>query len=252
MPTADLCHHRLLPQGQVRSAVELRLGVRLDVQHQLGRLRQRPDARTVARPDRILALTAATASASGAPSATLAPADTVSPNDSRVNNRAISQVNLFWHHKFCCSAPTVGCGSAFPTTAGSNRPRAAALAIGRSAPACRCRCPARLALYANGSYMHPSASAGRRAANRSLLGRQHGRCVVLRRQRPKPRHQRQVLRRRTCRWPTTATSWSTSSVAIVAVRRAFARSVELRGRTLLAVQPPGRQCLVRCRPGVLS
>ena len=80
-----------------------------------------------------------------------------------VENRAISQVNLFWHHKFACtcadsllwmgmtdrkrldqSATSVGGGSLGEWTIG------ASVQVPLSE---------RLALYANGSYMHPSATA---------------------------------------------------------------------------------------------
>ena len=40
LATTTLRHHRLLPQGQVRSAGELRPGVRLDVQRRVGRVRR--------------------------------------------------------------------------------------------------------------------------------------------------------------------------------------------------------------------
>ena len=85
-------------------------------------------------------------------------------NNATVTNRAISQVNLFWHHKFVCtgadswlwlgipdhkrldqSDPVVGGGSLGDWTIG------ASLQVPLSE---------RLALYTNGSYMHPSCVAG--------------------------------------------------------------------------------------------
>jgi hypothetical protein len=78
-----------------------------------------------------------------------------------VTNRAISQVNLFWHHKFCSGADSYvwtgvpdhgrinGDGSLIDWTVG------ASVEVPLSQ---------RLALYANGAYFHPSASAGAGAA----------------------------------------------------------------------------------------
>jgi hypothetical protein len=73
-----------------------------------------------------------------------------------IENRAISQVNLFWHHKFCTGADSWlwvglpersrldGDGSLGDCIVGAN----VQAPLGE-----------RLALYANGQYMHPSAAA---------------------------------------------------------------------------------------------
>jgi hypothetical protein len=81
--------------------------------------------------------------------------------DMTLTNRAISQANLFWHHKFCSGADSYlylgipdhgrldGDGSLIDWTVGA----------GVQVPL-----TCRLALYANGAYFHPSASAGFGAA----------------------------------------------------------------------------------------
>jgi hypothetical protein len=78
-----------------------------------------------------------------------------------ITNRAISQVNLFWHHKFCSGADSYlyigipdhgrldGDGSLIDWTVGAS----VQVPLSES-----------LALYANGAYFHPSASAGDGAA----------------------------------------------------------------------------------------
>jgi hypothetical protein len=78
-----------------------------------------------------------------------------------VSNRAISQANLFWHHKFCSGADSYvwmgvpdhgrmdGDGSLIDWTVGAS---------------VQVPLTERLALYANGAYFHPSASAGNGAA----------------------------------------------------------------------------------------
>jgi hypothetical protein len=78
-----------------------------------------------------------------------------------IANRAVSQVNLFWHHKFCSGADSYlwfgipdhgrlnGDGSLIDWTIG------ASVQVPLSD---------RLALYANGAYFHPSAAAGSNGA----------------------------------------------------------------------------------------
>jgi hypothetical protein len=79
-----------------------------------------------------------------------------------VTNRAITQANLFWHHKFCCSGADSylwlgvpdhgrldGDGSLIDWTIGAS---------------VQVPLTCWLALYANGAYFHPSASAGAGAA----------------------------------------------------------------------------------------
>jgi hypothetical protein len=82
-------------------------------------------------------------------------------SDVMLATRAISQVNLFWHHKFCTGADSYlwfgvpdhgridGDGSLIDWTAG----------IGAQVPVSRS-----LALYGSGAYFHPSAAAGWGAA----------------------------------------------------------------------------------------
>ena len=84
--------------------------------------------------------------------------------DVTVTNRAISQVNLFWHHKFCSGADSYlylgipdhgrldGDGSLMDWMVGAS---------------VQVPLTCRLALYANGAYFHPSASAGPGAAEES-------------------------------------------------------------------------------------
>jgi hypothetical protein len=87
---------------------------------------------------------------------------TVGARNVTVTNRAISQANLFWHHKFCSTGADSfvwvgipdhgrldGDGSLIDWTFG------ASVQVPLSE---------RLALYANGAYFHPSASAGAGAA----------------------------------------------------------------------------------------
>jgi hypothetical protein len=74
-----------------------------------------------------------------------------------VTDRAISQANLFWRHKFCCGGDSYlwfgipdhgrinGDGSLLDWTVG----------VGLQAPLTE-----RLAMYANAAYFHPSAAAG--------------------------------------------------------------------------------------------
>jgi hypothetical protein len=81
--------------------------------------------------------------------------------DVTVTNRAISQLDLFWHHKFCSGADSFlwigipdhgrldGDGSLLDWTIGAS----VQVPLTES-----------LALYANGAYFHPSASAGDGAA----------------------------------------------------------------------------------------
>ena len=102
-PTADLCDHGLLPQGPVRSAVELRHRLRLDVQQRLGHVRQRPDAGTMARPDRIRPERLQRLRLVGRLARSRLRANR-STTSSSSTTRALSQVNLFWHHKFCSGA----------------------------------------------------------------------------------------------------------------------------------------------------
>jgi hypothetical protein len=83
------------------------------------------------------------------------------PFQTEITNRAISQANLFWHHKFCSGADSYlwfgipdhgrinGDGSLIDWTLG------ASVQVPLSE---------QLALYANGAYFHPSAAAGATAA----------------------------------------------------------------------------------------
>jgi hypothetical protein len=79
-------------------------------------------------------------------------------------NRAISQVNLFWHHKFACTAADTWVWFGVPdhgriyqgTSAGSG----GSLLDWTVGFAAQVPLSDRVALYANGSYAHPSASAG--------------------------------------------------------------------------------------------
>jgi hypothetical protein len=83
-------------------------------------------------------------------------------------NRAITQVNLFWHHKYACSAADSWLWFGIPdhgriyqgTTAGAG----GSLLDWTVGAAFQVPLSDRLALYANGSYGHPSASAGHYAA----------------------------------------------------------------------------------------
>ena len=79
-----------------------------------------------------------------------------------VSTRAVSQINLFWHHKFCQSGADSYLWIGVPDhgrfdTDGSF----ADWTVGASV---QVPLSDRLALYANGSYLHPSASAGGIAA----------------------------------------------------------------------------------------
>jgi hypothetical protein len=81
-----------------------------------------------------------------------------------VNNRAISQVNLFWHHKFVDS----GADSCLWTGLSADRERLdqSVLTGGGTlgdwiiGASIQVALSERLALYANGSYMHPTSAAG--------------------------------------------------------------------------------------------
>ena len=102
-----------------------------------------------------------------------------------VTNRAISQANLFWHHKFCSGADSYlwlgipdhgrldGDGSLIDWTVGAS---------------VQVPLTCRLALYANGAYYHPSAVGRPRRRGGERLRRRHGRRLVHRRQLPQPRH----------------------------------------------------------------
>lgn len=91
---------------------------------------------------------------------TLIAADTMGP----VTTRALTQANLFWHHKFCSGADSYvwfgvpdhgrinGDGSLIDWTFGTS---------------VQVPLSERIALYANGAYYHPSAAAGSTAAMES-------------------------------------------------------------------------------------
>ncbi len=119
------------------------------------------------------------------------------------SNRAISQANLFWHHKFCSGADSYlwfgipdhgrinGDGSLIDWTVGAS----VQVPLSQS-----------LALYANGAYFHPSASAGSGAAIESGydvgmgIVWYFGGCAGTTRSTA-------AAPTRTCPSPTTATSW---------------------------------------------
>jgi len=80
-----------------------------------------------------------------------------------VANRAISQANLFWHHKFCSGADSylwvgVPDHGRLDTTEGGS------LIDWTFGASVQVPLTCKLALYANGAYFHPSAAAGATAA----------------------------------------------------------------------------------------
>ena len=196
-------------KGDERSAAELRLGLRLDAQRQLGRLRHVAHLRTVARPSRIRA-----ERLQRRRRVRLRPRSAVSSRPSPLEagptsaSGPSSQVNVFWHHKFCSGADSWlwvgapeqqrlnGDGSLGDWIVGANVASAAVRTLG----------PVRQ------RRVHASQRRRRRHRfDRIELERGHGHRLVLRRKRRQPLDQRQVRTARTCRWPTTAPSWSTRS-----------------------------------------
>jgi hypothetical protein len=78
-------------------------------------------------------------------------------SDLTVSNRAISQVNLFWHHKFACTCADSWLWVGIPDQGRYDDDGS----LGNWTIGASVQVPLsqRSALYANGSYMHPSASA---------------------------------------------------------------------------------------------
>jgi hypothetical protein len=78
-------------------------------------------------------------------------------NGFTVYNRALSQINLFWHHKFCCGADS-WLWFGLPDHGRYDGDKSFAdwmIGVNVQVPLTE-----RLALYGNASYLHPSASAG--------------------------------------------------------------------------------------------
>jgi len=84
-----------------------------------------------------------------------------------VNTRAISQVNFFWHHKFCSGADS-WLWTGIPDHGRLNTVEGGSLGDWTFGAGVQVPLSCRLALYANGSYMHPSAAAGTTAANEAF------------------------------------------------------------------------------------
>ena len=144
----------------MRSAVELWHRVRLDVQHGVGPLRQRPDAGTVARPDRIRRERLQRHRPVGRQARSRLRAK-ARRRFIVIDDRALSQVNLFWHHKFCSGADS-WLWFGLPDHGRYDGDKSFAdwmIGFNVQVPLSD-----RLALYANASYLHPSAAAGADAA----------------------------------------------------------------------------------------
>ena len=123
-----------------------------------------------------------------------------------VADRAVSQVNLFWHHKFESASESWlwfgipqkdrlnGGGSLDDWIIGANV----------QTPISDC-----LALYGNAQYMHPSAVRRRHGRHSKAIGTlasaSRGTSAVT----PGPASSTAPSGCRTCRWPTTAPSWLT-------------------------------------------
>lgn len=77
-------------------------------------------------------------------------------------NRAISQLNVFWHHKFACTAADSWLWFGIPDHGRMNQTPEGGGSLGDWTIGAAVQVPLsdRLAVYANGSYMHPSAAAG--------------------------------------------------------------------------------------------
>jgi len=90
----------------------------------------------------------------------------VRPYITTVDTRAISQVNLFWHHKFCSGADSwlwVG----LPERERLDRVEGGSLGDWIIGANVQVPITERLALYGNAQYMHPSAAAGYTASSES-------------------------------------------------------------------------------------
>ena len=121
-----------------------------------------------------------------------------------VEDRALSQVNLFWHHKFCSGADS-WLWFGLPDHGRYDGDKSFAdwmIGVNVQVPLSD-----RLALYANASYLHPSAAAGADAAVEQGYDVSMGVMWYFGGHARSNCHQRQVLACRTCRWPTTAPSW---------------------------------------------
>jgi hypothetical protein len=83
--------------------------------------------------------------------------------DTLVTNRALSQINLFWHHKFCGGADSWLYTGVIADRKRLDQTRATGGgSLGEWTIGATVQVPLteRLALYANGAYMHPSCAAG--------------------------------------------------------------------------------------------
>lgn len=81
---------------------------------------------------------------------------------STTKNRAISQINLFWHHKFNCTGADSWLWMGVPDHSRMDQGVGQGKSLGDWTFGASISVPmsSRLALYANAAYMHPSASAG--------------------------------------------------------------------------------------------
>jgi hypothetical protein len=77
-----------------------------------------------------------------------------------INSRAISQLNVFWHHKFCESCADSWLWVGIPDHGRLDPLEDGSLGDWTIGAAVQVPLSRRVALYANGSYMHPSAAAG--------------------------------------------------------------------------------------------
>jgi hypothetical protein len=83
--------------------------------------------------------------------------------DIAIRNRAVDQVNLFWHHHFCCGADSV-LWTGYADNSRLNTDEGGSLGCWTLGANVTVPLTSSLALFANGSYFHPSAAAGPNAA----------------------------------------------------------------------------------------
>ena len=134
---------------------------------ELGRLRQRSDVGTVARPDRILGERLQRRGRLGRQTRPLLGQRVTDRYRPSTIVRSASSTSSGTTSS-AARAPTVGCGSAFPTTAGSIPTEGGSLGDWIIGANVQVPLSCRMALYANASYMHPSAAAGATAANETF------------------------------------------------------------------------------------
>jgi hypothetical protein len=85
-----------------------------------------------------------------------------------VESRVISQLNFFWHHKFTESCADSWLWVGIPDHGRLDTSESGSLGDWTIGASVQVPLSSRVALYANGSYMHPSAAAGITAANETF------------------------------------------------------------------------------------